>query len=289
MRRAVFSILCGIVLLCGVSSMPALAQEVPGDLSLVLLIGQSNMSGRGMIEPQDKTPIPGVFMLNAASQWVPAVDPLHWDKPEAGVGPGREFARALVKARPGPRVGLIPAAVGGTSLERWRPGGELYNQALARLRVARKSGKLVAILWHQGEADSSRAELSASYAARWVAMMKQLRADAGAPNVPIVAGELGEFLQRQYVSVVDEQIDSLPRLLDHVAVAPAKGLTDRGDGLHFDAASQRELGCRYAAAFFTIAPNWILAPPRNSGLKGVGRTERASAKWAMGRFERYGF
>jgi hypothetical protein len=259
MRSIVLALLCGLVLLRGASPMTASAQEAPSDLSLVLLIGQSNMSGRGMIEPQDMMQIPGVFKLNTANQWVPAIDPLHWDNPKAGVGLGREFTRALVKARPGAQIGLIPAAVGGTSLEKWKPGGELYNQALARLRVAQKSGKLVAILWHQGEADSSRADLSASYAGRWVAMMKQLRADAGTPNVPVVAGELGEFLQRPYARVVDEQINSLPCLLDHVAVAPARGLTDRGDQLHFDSVSQREFGRRYAAAFFAIAPNWIQA------------------------------
>ena len=259
MRSIVLVFLWGLVLLCGASPITASAQEAPSNLSLVLLIGQSNMSGRGMIEPQDTVQIPGFFRLNAANQWTPAIDPLHWDNPKAGVGLGREFARALVNARPGAQIGLIPAAVGGTSLERWQPRGELYNQALARLRVAQKSGKLVAILWHQGEADSSRAELSSTYASRWVAVMKQLRADAGTPNVPIVAGELGEFLQRPYAHIVDEQIDSLPRLLDHVAVAPAKGLTDRGDQLHFDSVSQREFGRRYAAAFFAIAPNWIQA------------------------------
>jgi hypothetical protein len=255
MRTAVLALIC---LLCVALPITSSAQETPHDLSLVLLIGQSNMSGRGVVEPQDKEPIPGLFKLNAENQWVPAIDPLHWDKPQvAGVGPGREFARALVKARPGAQVGLIPAAVGGTSLEQWKPGGELYNQALARLRVAQKSGKLIAILWHQGEADASKAERASSYAHRWVAIMKQLRVDAGTPNVPIVAGELGQYLQRPYAHVVDEQIDSLPQLLDHVAVAPSGGLTPNSDVLHFSAASQREFGRRYATAFFTLAPDWI--------------------------------
>jgi hypothetical protein len=188
---------------------------------------------------------------------VPAVDPLHWDKPKAaGVGLGRDFSRTLVKARPGARIGLIPAAVGGTSLEQWRFGGDLYNQALDRLRSARKCGRLAAILWHQGESDANRAEASATYAARWVALMQHLRADAGAPDVPIVVGELGEFISRPFAHVVAEQIHALPQLLDHVAVVSAKGLTDKGDKTHFDSASQRELGRRYGAAFFTITPSW---------------------------------
>ena len=255
MSRAAAMRLLSLLLLW--APLAASAQEAPRDLTLVLLIGQSNMAGRGTIEQQDKVPIPGVFMLDAADRWVPAVDPVHGDKPTAGVGPAREFARALIKARPGARIGLVPAAVGGTSLERWRPGGELYRQALARLRVAQRSGTLAVILWHQGEADASSAEASAGYARNWAAMMAQLRTDAGARGVPIIAGELGSFLRRPYAPIVNAQIRSLPHVLDQVAVASAAGLTDRGDRLHFDAASQRELGRRYAAAFFGDRP----APP----------------------------
>lgn len=209
-------------------------------------------------------PIPGVFKLNADNQWVPAIDPLHWDKPQiAGVGLGREFARALINARPEAQIGLIPAAVGGTALERWLPGADLYLQALERLRVAQQSGKLVAILWHQGESDTGTEASATTYAERWVRMMKQLRTDAGAPDVPIIAGELGDFLQRPFVSVVNEQIASLPRLLDSVAIVPTQGLAHKGDELHFDAASQRELGRRYAKSFLLVAPDWSACDQRS--------------------------
>ena len=45
-----------------------------------MLIGQSNMAGRGAVEAQDKKPHPRVLMLNKAGDWVPAVYPLHFDK-----------------------------------------------------------------------------------------------------------------------------------------------------------------------------------------------------------------
>jgi hypothetical protein len=59
---------------------------------LILLVGQSNMGGRGTVEAQDKTPHPRVLMLNKANEWVPAIDPLHFDKAAAGVGLGKTFA-----------------------------------------------------------------------------------------------------------------------------------------------------------------------------------------------------
>src|SRR6185369_5608428 len=59
----------------------------PRDLQLFLLVGQSNMAGRGPVEPQDREPIPQVFSLNKQMEWAPAIDPLHFDKPEiAAVG-----------------------------------------------------------------------------------------------------------------------------------------------------------------------------------------------------------
>ena len=50
---------------------------------LFLLVGQSNMAGRGVVDAQDKTPDPRILMLNKAGEWASAVDPLHFDKPAA--------------------------------------------------------------------------------------------------------------------------------------------------------------------------------------------------------------
>src|SRR5947208_10691890 len=80
---------------------------------LFLLVGQSNMAGRGTVEAQDKTPHPRVLMLNKEGAWVPAIDPLHFDKSAAGVGLGKTFATLYAEAHPGITVGLIPCAVGG--------------------------------------------------------------------------------------------------------------------------------------------------------------------------------
>ena len=49
------------------------------DFHLYLLIGQSNMAGRGKVELQDKVAVPRVLMLNKANEWVSAVDPISFD------------------------------------------------------------------------------------------------------------------------------------------------------------------------------------------------------------------
>ena len=69
----------------------------PRPFDVVLLVGQSNMAGRGVVGAEDRVPSPHVWMLDKAGAWVPAVDPVHYDKPIAGVGPGRTFGIELAR------------------------------------------------------------------------------------------------------------------------------------------------------------------------------------------------
>lgn len=227
---------------------------------LYLLIGQSNMAGRGVVEEQDQQPHPRVLMLTKDEAWAPAVDPLHFDKSIAGVGLGSTFGRAMADADPTITVGLIPCAVGGTPLARWQKDGDLYKQAVARAKKAMGDGTLAGILWHQGEGDSGNEETANSYGARLAQMIVDLRAELGAGDVPFVAGQLGEFLAKEkngqpsYWPVVNDQIASLPGRVKNTAVVSSTGLQHKGDGVHFDSPSLREFGRRYAAAMQKLQP-----------------------------------
>ena len=93
------------------------------DFQIFLLIGQSNMAGRGKpLEEQDKTPHPRVLLFNKEEVWIPAVDPLHFDKPPVvGVGLGLTFAKTVADAQE-KTIGLVPAAVGGSAISEWAKG-----------------------------------------------------------------------------------------------------------------------------------------------------------------------
>ena len=47
---------------------------------LVLLAGQSNMSGRGYLTQEDITEIPGLTAIRRDFKWIPAVDPFNYDR-----------------------------------------------------------------------------------------------------------------------------------------------------------------------------------------------------------------
>ena len=224
-------------------------------LHVYLLMGQSNMAGRGKVEMGAQLEDRRVLVFTQDQKWAVAKDPLHWDKPKiAGVGPGLSFAKSMADAQQGITIGLIPCAVGGTPLKRWERGGDLYAAALERARAAMTTGTLSGVLWHQGESDSNE-KLAATYRDRLSRMFQALREDLGSPSLPIVLGELGRFhVERtgKPAEIVNNALHEVVQATPAVAIASSEGLKDGGDKLHFDADSQREFGRRYAAAMLKL-------------------------------------
>ncbi len=235
-------------------SRPSVAPPAKDRFHIYLLMGQSNMVGRDTHKLDGQPEDSRILDLTGDGRWVVAHDPLHEDthlKP--GVGPGLSFAREIVKANPTITVGLVPCAVGGTPLKRWVKGADLYEKAVSRARLAKEAGVLKGVLWHQGEAETNNKDSAESYQARLAQMFKDLRADLGQPDLPIVVGQLGEFLSNSpekypFLDTVRDAIKQMPTAAPHVGYADSAGLTDKGDKLHFNADSQREFGVRYAKA-----------------------------------------
>lgn len=227
---------------------------------LYLLVGQSNMAGRGKVEEQDKTPNPRIVSLNKAGQWVPAVEPLHFDKTAAGVGPGFAFAKAMIEAEKDPavRIGLIPCAVGGSPIASWNAGVQdpgtkafAWDDTVKRLKLAQEAGTLKGILWHQGESDSSE-KLAPSYGGKLEKVLGGLKDVAGTPDVPIVVGHLFAFKENKWKDVINAALSNLPKRLQNVGVVTSEGMKDKGDGTHLDSPSAREFGKRYAKEMLRV-------------------------------------
>lgn len=251
------------VLCSAFSQLTALAQPAlptglsPVNFHLYVLAGQSNMAGRGTVETVDKTPHPRVWMLNKDNQWVPATEPMHFDKPAVvGVGPGLAFGKQIAGQDPTAFIGLIPTAVGGSAIDAWQPGGYHeqtknypYDEAIKRVQLAQKAGTLHGILWHQGESDSNP-EQAALYEQKLTQLIGRFRQVFASPDVPVVVGTLGDFFVAKNPAAmqINTILRNLPEQAVRVSCVDASGLTDKGDQTHFDAASARELGRRYANA-----------------------------------------
>ena len=152
-------------------------------------------------------------------------------------------------------VGIIPCADGGTTIEQWMPGGVLFENAVNCAKLCQTDSTLVAILWHQGESDSITQERKQVYAKKLKIVLDEFKARLG-KDIPIVVGELGEYLKNNekfpYFENINNDLKAYADTTDRVAFASAKGLKDKGDILHFDTPSLVEFGTRYYKAFKTI-------------------------------------
>lgn len=220
-------------------------------MDIYLLMGQSNMAGRGKIT--DVYAIVSdarVLMLNKANEWVTAKHPVHFDKPVAGVGPGLAFGINMAAVSPGKKIGLIPCAVGGTSINKWKPGAfdkatqtHPWDDAIVRIREGMKYGVIKGVIWHQGEGDSNP-DSAAIYLDKLDQLILRTRQLTGNPNLPFIAGQLGTY--RTNYATINIVLTDLPKKVPYTAVVSSEGLVHNGDGTHFDAPSADELGRRFA-------------------------------------------
>ena len=257
--------LARVSLLIGLA-LPLAADLAPkAPMQLFLLAGQSNMAGRGAVKdlsPADAAPNPQVLALNAAGEWQPAVDPLHWDKAGAGVGIGKFFGAAIAAKNPGAVIGLIPTACGGSPITTWEPGkswvqtkSNPWDDSIARAKRAMKDGTLKAILWHQGESDSNPKNAKL-YEERLTALIARFRQELNAPDLPFIIGQLGKFEGEARTAAwnadkieVDRAQQAVAAKVPHVYFVSAEGLGSRGDRLHFSTASQKIFAARYVEAY----------------------------------------
>lgn len=231
---------------------------------LYILAGQSNMSGRGVMDElsqDDRVSDPRIRLYGNDGQWRIAPDPLDdadgqidaisADR-QAGVGPGLFFARASLKLDSHP-IALLTYAKGGTSIDQWTPAVQRntpYGSCLARVREA--GGRPKGMLWYQGESDAQK---SSADAGRWLAkfdeMARTLRGDLNVADLPIVIVQLADRPRSnatRYPSwdLIQAQQSRPP--LPCTAIVSAKGLPRNPDDLHLTTAAQRKLGPKLAKA-----------------------------------------
>ena len=230
------------------------AEQKPTDL--YLLIGQSNMAGRGITNAANRLSSERVLKFTKDRTWAEGIEPIHFDRPFSGAGPGLGFARAMADADKDAVIGLIPCAEGGSPLSRWEPGCDLYTNAVSRTKAAiAQGGRLRGILWHQGEADAWKKELAESYSRRLTNMVTQLRSELGlGAALPFVAGEIAPFygavIERlggtSSLGRVNEEIWLAISLLPNCGLVSIDGIEPGPDGIHYSTECAYELGRRYA-------------------------------------------
>jgi glycerophosphoryl diester phosphodiesterase len=211
-----------------------------------LLIGQSNMAGRAALEDGDEKPIANVLLLDDKGKWIPATNPLNRFATDRKVismqriSPGAGFAHEMSAKLPGKTIGLIHNARGGTKIQQWGKGQDLYVHTIERLAKV-KSLKVDGVLWHQGEGNRS----DTSYLGRLADLVTRLRVDLMNSDLCFVAGEIyGK-------AIVNDQMEQFAETDSNTGLARANELIVF-DKVHFDRKSQLILGKRYATEMLRL-------------------------------------
>jgi hypothetical protein len=224
-------------------------EPVDTGCDVFLLIGQSNMAGRGALTARDTLPMENVLLLDPQGVPEQASNPLNKHSSIRKsldiqrMGPGYSFARTLSR-RTGRKVLMVVNARGGTTIEEWAPGSQFYRQAVLRAVQAMRHGELKAILWHQGEGNSSD---PSQYMDSLMALVSSIRKDLNAPDLPFIAGEIADWHRNagKFNPVINTITDRIP-FSDCVSSRGATPLIDENDP-HFSREGQLLLGERYAA------------------------------------------
>ncbi|MFK5924888.1 MAG: sialate O-acetylesterase [Verrucomicrobiota bacterium] len=225
-------------------------------LHLFLFVGQSNMAGRAKLEEQDKGVIDGVWLFNDQGQWEAAQPPLNrYSKLRKTIpsrlNPALGFVKAYRKKFPDVQIGVICSAQGGSSIEEWEKGREknpkLYAEAIRATQLAMSAGgELKGICWHQGESNAKRVPL---YPAQLKLLVKNFRTDLGKADLPFVFAQIGQW--KPEYGEFNKMIVKQDQAIEQTACVKTDDLKNF-DNAHFDSASQRILGRRYAEKMFGL-------------------------------------
>ena len=249
---------------------PTVLPQGTEQVDIYLLLGQSNMKGRGALPVEPGTDPRIIYMSMGNDQWYVARHPLHKagvpdlidGSDNAGVGPGLAFAQAMLAEDSTTRIALVPGAHGGSWISLWGKNGRFYTPAVKRAKKALADfpegrARIAGVLWLQGESDSVENRY-AVYDAKLADLVQRLRADLNEPELPFVACTIGTFIKPKgkylYVAEINADLLALPGKLPFTACVDARDLKDGhiGDFMHYNTAAQEVIGGRFAEAVNTI-------------------------------------
>ena len=227
---------------------------------IFIMAGQSNMAGRGVVEPQDTIPDNRLLTINEKNEVVIAKEPLHFYEPNlTGLDCGLSFGKRLLKdLKKNITVLIIPVAVGGSSSRQWLGDSlhrnvKLMTNFRERVEIATRYGTIKGILWHQGEADADPKNF-AGYEERLEKLFTSFRMYCNNNSLPILMGELGSYSDNQNQwNLINEAIRHYAKRDKFAAVIETADLKSKSDKIHFDSEGQRKMGDRMAVEFIKLS------------------------------------
>ena len=238
----------------------------------ILLLGQSNMGGRGFASEVEKIDNPRLYVLRNG-RWRKMYIPVNPDRVTSGINLSESFANQYAIDH-NVDVGIIPCADGGSSLSQWMPGALLFDHACYQAELASRTSTIAAVLWHQGESDCDEKN-EPLYKERLTTIINALRDKLNLHDVPFIIGGLGDFLldfsphYATHSKIVNGILESMADDEKRIGFVPATGLGGNPDNMHFSAPALREFGMRYYTEFCRLENKEKVFEERNTFDSGI--------------------
>jgi hypothetical protein len=261
-------------------------------LQIVLLGGQSNMAGHGImadVKPEDIQRIEAV--KNRVSVVIDGRDaqPLSYfkaDKIATEFGPEVFIGLTLAEKNPDKQYLLIKEAVGGTTLYgAWNPEWteekanaaeidekrkkmQLYKKHISSIKKCldaleheNKKYVIMGMAWMQGETDTRKDFTAKAYEANLKRLIESYRSEFKLPKMPFLIGQIN-CPPRQYVEGVEIVRVAMVKVAKNVANTDIiltsmdddyKDYPKRSDKVHYDAQGQKNLGTAFVEKLLELA------------------------------------
>jgi hypothetical protein len=238
------------------------------NLYLIALAGQSNMTGSHLNRASQ---LPAGFPANGSRIWnftnantwelakepvddnYKQVDTISRDK-HPGVGPALAMADAFAAKYSRVRVGLIPCAKSGSSIQKWQPNlsrSTLYGSCLYRQKQAEQRGKMRALVFWQGGQEAKTKEAAQHWGENFTKMVSAWRSDVGNPTLPVILlvmrpGTARTLAKYPYTELVRQQ--QLSVQMPYLTKVDTSRYEYYNDDVHMTTLGQLALGPAIAAA-----------------------------------------
>lgn len=251
-----------------------------------ILAGQSNARGRAVIANASAAyqgTISGAYIWTGSAFATLEAGVNNDGTTGSDFGPEMSMMKKLQELH-GTDVYLVKEALGGTGLDdEWDPEtGSEYSAlfvkiaaAIADLQSSGKTPKIMGFIWIQGEEDSKTIANAAAYETRLASLVQEVRTDCAAiinADFSFVTAEAIPFANSTLLElpVIRNAQNEVATTAPNIHLVSTSDLTDIGDDLHFDAASQETLGIRCAISAVTtstIEASASFSPDHIAGLR----------------------